>query len=78
MKTTIELPENLLREMKTFALDENLTLNQFLKMAVTQSTPKSQRMVRPPIGGLGVRPIPARGNEELATFLEAEEVKKSQ
>jgi hypothetical protein len=78
MRTTIELPDSLFRQVKTLAVQKGLTLKEFftaaLERAVVEPPSESRRMLRPPIGGLGGKPIPARSNEELAALLEAEDL----
>ena len=80
MRTTIELPDGLFRQVKTLAVQKGLTLKEFftaaVERAVVEPPPESRRMVRPPIDGQGARPIPGRSNEELATLLEAEDLEK--
>lgn len=77
MRTTIELPDGLFRQVKTLAVQKGLTLKEFftaaVERAVVEPPPESQRMLRPPIGGLKGGSIPARSNEELAALLDAEE-----
>ena len=79
MRTTIELPDRLIREAKTLTAQRGITLKEFFTKAVEkalmETPPEPRRMVRPPISGMeGVR-IPARSNEELAGLLEAEDLK---
>ena len=82
MRTTIELPDGLFRQVKTLAMHKGLTLKEFftaaVERAVVEPPPESRRMIRPPIAGLGASPIPARSNEELASLLEAEDLEKPQ
>lgn len=82
MRTTIELPDSLFRQVKTLAVQKGLTLKQFftaaMERAVVEPPPESQRMLRPPIGGLKGGSIPARSNEELAALLDAEDLESSQ
>ena len=77
MRTTIELPDGLFRQVKTLAVQKGLTLKEFftaaVERAVVEPPPESRRMLRPPIGGVEGRPIPARNNQELAALLEAED-----
>lgn len=81
MRTTIELPDGLFRQVKTLAVQKGLTLKDFFTAAVERAvveTPiESRRMVHPPIMGTKAKQIPARSNEELATILGAEDLKKS-
>jgi hypothetical protein len=81
MRTTIELPDSLFRQVKTMAVQNGLTLKEFFTAAVEKAVvappPESRRMTRPPIAGLGGRLIPARSNNDLSAFLEAEDLKKS-
>jgi hypothetical protein len=79
MRTTIELPDRLIREAKTFTAQKGITLKEFftnaVEKALLETPPETRRMIRPPISGkMGVR-IPARSNEELAALLEAEDLK---
>lgn len=78
MRTTVELPDSLFRQAKTLAIQKGLTLKEFftaaVERAVVEPPPESRRMLRPPIGGLGGRPIPARSNKELEALLEAEDL----
>ena len=79
MRTTIELPDRLIREAKTLTAQRGITLKEFFTKAVEkalmETPPETRRMTRPPIPGMaGVR-IPARSNEELAGLLEAEDLK---
>lgn len=82
VRTTIELPDGLFRQVKTLATQKGLTLKEFftaaVERAVVEPPPESRRMLRPPIGGLEGRPIPARNNEELAALLEAEDLENPQ
>jgi len=79
MRTTIELPDRLIREAKTLTAQKGITLKEFfthaVEKALLETPPETRRMIRPPISGkTGVR-IPARSNEELAGLLEAEDLK---
>jgi len=82
MRTTIELPDGLFRQVKTLAVQKGLTLKEFftaaVERAVVEPPPESRRMLRPPIGGVEGRPIPARNNQELAALLEAEDLENLQ
>ena len=78
MRTTIELPDRLIREAKTLTAQKGITLKEFftnaVEKALLETPPETRRMIRPPISGkTGVR-IPARSNEELAGLLEAEDL----
>ena len=81
MRTTIELPDVLFRQVKTLAVQKGLTLKEFftaaVERAVVEPPSESRRMVHPPIMGLAAKQIPARSNEELAALLEAEDLDKS-
>jgi hypothetical protein len=81
MRTTIELPDGLFRQVKTLAFQKGLTLKEFftaaVEKAVVEPPPESKRMLRPPVGGLGGQPIPARSNKELAALMESEDLKDS-
>lgn len=79
MRTTIELPDRLIREAKTLTAQRGITLKEFftnaVEKALLETPPDTRRMIRPPISGKsGVR-IPARSNEELAGLLEVEDLK---
>lgn len=80
MRTTIELPDRLIREAKTLTARKGITLKEFFTKAVeralVETPPETRRMVRPPIRAAGAR-IPARSNEELAVLLEEESLKHS-
>jgi hypothetical protein len=82
MRTTIDLPDSLFRQVKTLAVQKGLTLKDFftaaVERAVVETPVESQRMVHPPIMGGTTKPIPARSNEELAALLEAEDLEKAQ
>ena len=82
MRTTIDLPDGLFRQVKTLAVQKGLTLKDFftaaVERAVVETPVESRRMVHPPIMGGMAKPIPARSNEELATLLEAEDLEKAQ
>lgn len=81
MRTTIELPDGLFRQVKTLAVQKGQTLKDFftaaVERAVVEAPIESRRMVHPPIMGRSTNPIPARSNEELATLLEAGDLEKS-
>jgi hypothetical protein len=81
MRTTIELPDGLFRQVKTLAVQKGLTLKDFftaaVERAVIEAPIEARRMVHPPIMGVAAKPIPARSNEELATLLEAGDLEKS-
>lgn len=82
VRTTIELPDALFREVKTMAVRKGLTLKEFFTAAVERAVAappvEARRMDRPPIAGLRPGPIPARNNDELANLLESEELEKIQ
>lgn len=82
MRTTIELPDGLFRQVKTLTVQKGLTLKEFftaaVERAVVEPPPESRRMLHPPIGGVGGRPIPARNNQELAALLEADDLENLQ
>jgi hypothetical protein len=81
MRTTIELPDRLFRQVKTLTVQKGLTLKEFftnaVERAVVETPPESRRMSRPPISGMAGLRIPARSNEELAVLLETEDLKNS-
>ncbi len=77
MRTTIDLPDRLFREAKTFSAAKGQTLKEFVTAALEKAVAdasglQERRMTRPPIRGLQDRAIPGRSNEELAVLLEAE------
>jgi hypothetical protein len=82
MRTTIELPDRLFRQVKTLTVQKGLTLKEFftnaVERALVETPPESRRMSRPPISGMAGPRIPARSNEELAVLLETEDLKNSQ
>jgi len=79
VRTTIELPDRLIREAKKLTAQKGITLKEFFTNAVEKAlleTPReTRRMIRPPIIGKTSVQIPARSNEELAGLLEAEDLK---
>jgi len=81
MRTTIDLPDRLFRQVKTLTAQKGLTLKEFftgaVERAVVEAPPESRRMLRPPISGMASPRIPARSNDELAVLLEAEDSKDS-
>lgn len=81
MRTTIELPDGLFRQVKTLAVQKGLTLKEFftaaVERAVAEPAAESRRMDHPPIRGMAAQQIPARSNEELAVLLEAEDLEKA-
>lgn len=82
MRTTIELPDGLFRQVKTLAVQKGLTMKEFFTAAVERALVEqptgSRRMMHPPIMGGGTKPIPARNNDELAALLEADDLEKAQ
>ena len=80
MRTTIELPDPLLRVAKTIAAEKGISLKDFfteaLKKAVNNPSPQGNRMEHPPIPGSRGKRIPARSNPELHGILESEELGK--
>lgn len=81
MRTTIELPDRLIREAKTLTAQKGITLKEFFTKAVEralmETPPETRRMTLPPIRNSTGARIPARSNEELAVLLEAEDLKHS-
>lgn len=81
MRTTIELPDGLFRQVKTLAVLKGVTLKEFFTAAVERALVEppggSRRMAHPPIMGGGAKPIPARNNDELAALLEADDLEKA-
>lgn len=76
MRTTIELPDALLREAKATAALRGVSLKTFFTEAVNRllhepGPSASPRMERPPLRA--GKTIPARSNAELARLLDQEE-----
>ncbi len=78
MRTTIELPDQLFRQLKTLSAAKGQTLKQFYTEAMIRAVEEAavvepRRMNRPPIRREGGSVIPARSNEELFGLLEADD-----
>jgi hypothetical protein len=84
MRTTIDIPEDLFREVKTRAVQQGTTLKNLMTQFVlsglavkdTGAAPMVRRMP-PPVAILrtaGQAPIPALTNRELNSILEAEDM----
>ena len=82
MRTTIELPDPLLREAKAVAAQRGVTLKALfhdaLKSALKREATTPRRMERPPVAAPRTPPIPARSNAELASILDDNERSESQ
>ena len=79
MRTTLELPDPLFREVKAFAANRGISLTGFFTEA-TQSflrLPRdAHKMAAPPVDR-SFAPIPARFNLEIHTILEGEDISKA-
>ena len=77
MRTTIELPDRLFRELKAYALQHETTLKAVVRDAVEaklkEPLKKRRRMEEPPIKAAGRGVIPALGNAEMYAILDEEE-----
>lgn len=79
MRTTIELPTLLFRDIKAATAARGTTLKEFITEAVQRalaSPRESRRMDRPPVPR-GKRVIRARSNRELAELLDTEDLRKA-
>lgn len=79
MRTTIELPTSLFRDIKAVTAARGTTLKEFITTAARcalQTPEKSPRMDRPPVPR-GTRRIRARSNRDIAALLEREDVRKA-
>jgi hypothetical protein len=79
MRTTIELPTPLFRDIKAAAAARGTTLKEFMTTAARcalHAPDKSPRMERPPVPR-GTRRIRARSNRDIAILLEKEDVRKA-
>jgi hypothetical protein len=84
MRTTIDLPEDLFREVKTRAVQQGTTLKnlmtQFILSGLALQEPGSKLMARrmpPPVAIRripGKSPRPALSNRELYAILDAEDI----
>lgn len=79
MRTTIELPTPLFRDVKAVSAARGTTMKEFITEAVQcalASPRESRRMERPPVPR-GKRTIRARSNREIAALLENEDLRKA-
>ena len=79
MRTTIELPTALFRDIKAVTAARGTTLKDFMTAAARralQTPEKSPRMERPPVPR-GTRRIRARSNRDIAALLEKEDIRKA-
>ena len=79
MRTTIELPTPLFRDIKAATAARGTTLKEFITEAARralQASEESSRMDRPPVPR-GKRTIRARSNREIAALLEKEDLRKA-
>lgn len=79
MRTTIELPTSLFRDIKAASAARGMTLKDFMTSAARhalQTPEKSPRMERPPVPR-GTRRIRARSNRDIAVLLEKEDLRKA-
>jgi hypothetical protein len=84
MRTTIDLPEDLFREVKTRAVQQGTTLKnlmtQFILSGLAVQEPSSKLVVRrmpPPVAIRRIpeqSPRPALSNRELYAILDAEDI----
>ncbi len=79
MRTTIELPTPLFRDIKAATAARGTTLKEFITEAARQAlqaSEESPRMDRPPVPR-GKRAVRARSNRELAELLDTEDLRKA-
>ena len=86
MRTTLDLSDELFREVKTFAAQRGTTLKQLVTQFIVsglesqaQASKRSVRRVPPPVAICrtpGQSPVPALTNRQLDALLEAEDAKK--
>jgi hypothetical protein len=79
MRTTIELPTPLFRDIKAATAARGTTLKEFITEAARralQAADEAPRMDRPPVPR-GSPTIRARSNRELAELLEKEDLRKA-
>jgi len=79
MRTTIELPTPLFRDVKAATAARGTTLKEFITEAVQRalaSPSGSRRMERPPVPR-GKGTIRARSNREIAELLGMEDLRKA-
>lgn len=78
MRTTIELPTHLFRDVKAATVARGTTLKEFITEAVQRalaSPNEARRMERPPVPR-GKRTIRARSNRDIAALLDKEDLGK--
>ena len=79
MRTTIELPTPLFRDVKAATAAQGKTLKEFITEAVQRalaSTNKPRRMEHPPVQR-GKSTIRARSNREIAEMLAPDDLRKA-
>ena len=79
MRTTIELPTPLFRDVKAATAARGTTLKEFITEAVRRalaSPDESFRMERPPVPR-GKRTIRARSNREIAEMFAPDDLRKA-
>ena len=79
MRTTIELPTPLFRDIKAATAARGTTLKEFITDAARralQTPDAAPRMDRPPVPR-GARRIRARSNRQLAELLDKEDLRKA-
>jgi hypothetical protein len=79
VRTTIEIPTPLFRDVKAVSAARGTTLKEFITEAVRralETRDESHRMERPPVPR-GKRTIRARSNREIAALLENEDLRKA-
>jgi hypothetical protein len=79
MRTTLELPDDLLKRAKIAAVRRRATLRDLVAEALRafladQTTPERKRMVRAPIKLPQGHTIPLRSNEEIAQMFEKDDI----
>lgn len=78
MRTTLELPDPLFREVKALAANRGISLKEFFTEA-TRSFLRvpcdARKMTAPPVDRR-FAPIPSRSNLEIHTILEGEDIRK--
>jgi hypothetical protein len=79
MRTTLDLPDDLMKRVKIAAVRRGTTLRDLVaealrKLLADQSLPERKRMTGAPIKLPAGKTIPIRSNEELAQMFEQEDV----
>ncbi|MCP5538556.1 MAG: hypothetical protein H7A53_12830 [Akkermansiaceae bacterium] len=80
MRTTLDLPDQLLLRAKTVALQRRITLKTLFTEALENALDSSEFDTRPRLEAPPIRsrdPIPALTNEQMEEILQAEEIKKA-